>query len=117
MTTQAIQPKQAVLFIDSGVADYQTLIEGIKAGTKIVILNANQDGILQIAEILSQHSNVDSVQILSHGNQGQVYLGNATLSQNTLGTYQSALQTWGHALSETADILFYGCHVAKGAVQ
>lgn|GEM_PF-4954312 len=43
MTTQTTQPQQSVLFIDSVVADYQILINGIKAGTKVVILNADQD--------------------------------------------------------------------------
>ncbi len=116
MTTQTIQPQQTVLFIDSGVADYQTLMNGVKAGTKVVILNADQDGVQQITDVLNQFSNVDNVHILSHGNQAEVMLGNATLNRNSLAVYQPLLQSWRNALSETAEIVLYGCHVAKGAI-
>lgn len=116
MTTPTVQPKQSILFIDSGVADYQTLVDGVKAGTTVVLLDVDQDGVQQIADVLNQFSNVDSVHILSHGNPAEVYLGNAILSQNTLSTYQSVVQSWGRALSKTADILIYGCNVAKGEV-
>ncbi|PXW83898.1 uncharacterized protein DUF4347, partial [Nitrosomonas sp. Nm84] len=116
MTTQTIQPQQSILFIDSGVANYQTLIDGVKAGTRVVILNADQDGVQQITDVLSQSSNVDSVHILSHGNQAEVILGNAALNRSSLAAYQPALQSWRSALSETAEVILYGCHVAKGTI-
>ena len=116
MTTQTIQPQQSVLFIDSVVANYQTLINGVEAGTQVVILNADQDGVQQIADVLNQYSNIDSVHILSHGNQAEVILGNTTLNRGSLATYQPILQSWRNALSKTAEILLYGCHVAKGAI-
>ncbi len=115
MTTRTIQPQQSILFVDSGVADYQTLINGVKAGTRVVILNADQDGVQQITDVLNQSSNVDSIHILSHGNQAEVMLGNATLNRSSLAAYQPALQSWRNALSETAEVVLYGCHVAKGA--
>lgn len=116
MTTQTIQPQQSILFIDSGVTDYQILINGVKAGTQVVILNTDQDGVQQITDVLSQSSNVDSVHILSHGNQAEVMLGNAALNRSSLAAYQPVLQSWRNALSETAEIVLYGCHVAKGAI-
>ncbi|MBP6058394.1 MAG: DUF4347 domain-containing protein, partial [Nitrosomonas sp.] len=113
---QTIQPQQSILFIDSGVADYQTLINGVKAGTKVVILNTDQDGVQQITDVLNQSSNVDSVHILSHGNQAEVMLGNVALNRSSFAAYQPALQSWRNALSETAEVVLYGCHVAKGAI-
>ncbi|NOR68808.1 MAG: DUF4347 domain-containing protein, partial [Methylomarinum sp.] len=110
-----VQPVNSVLFVDSAVQDYQSLINGVQAGTQVVILDANQDGVQQIANTLSQYSNLTSIQIISHGSQGQLSLGNASLSQSSLDSYQTALQSWGDALSETGDILFYGCNVAEGS--
>ncbi|MBP6076106.1 MAG: DUF4347 domain-containing protein, partial [Nitrosomonas sp.] len=116
MTTQIIQSEQSILFIDSGVADYQTLINGVKAGTQVVILNAEQDGVQQITDVLNQSSNVDSVHILSHGNQAEVILGNTSLNHSSFAAYQPALQSWRNALSETAEVILYGCHVAKDTI-
>ncbi len=116
MKNKILKPEQSIVFIDPGVQDYQTFTEGVKTDAIVVLLDANQDGVQQIADTLNQYTNLGSVHIISHGKQAQVYLGNTTLNQNTLTNYQTVLQSWGHALSEAADILIYGCNVAKGAV-
>jgi hypothetical protein len=67
-------------------------------------------------DVLKQYSNVDNIHILSHGKQAEVALGNATLSRNSLAAYQPVLQSWSSALSKTAEILLYGCHVAKDVI-
>jgi len=79
----------SVLFVDSAVENNQSIIKGVQAGTQVVILEANQDGVQQIANTLSQYSNLDSIQILSHGSQGQVNLGNNALNQSTLDTMKT----------------------------
>ncbi|MGF1498211.1 MAG: LamG-like jellyroll fold domain-containing protein, partial [Elainellaceae cyanobacterium] len=61
--------------------------------------------------------NLASVQIISHGDEGRVQLGNTVLSSETLPQYQAQLQQWGAALSESGDILLYGCRVAAGTGQ
>ncbi len=114
MTTQTKQMTKSILFVDSGVADYQLLIDGVKPETEVVLLNANWDGILQITETLSRYSDIDNVHILSHGDQAKIFLGNTVLCLDSLITYQSTLQSWRNALAKTAEILLYGCQVAKG---
>ena len=105
----------SVLFVDTAVEDYQSLIDDVKTGTRVVILGANYDGVQQMAEVLSKYSALESIQILSHGEQGQVNLGNTALNTSSLNEYQSAIQSWGNSLTETGDILFYGCNVAEGS--
>ncbi|MGL6339098.1 MAG: DUF4347 domain-containing protein, partial [Waterburya sp.] len=39
---------RSIAFIDSHVADYQSLVAGVKPGTEVVILDANRDAIAQI---------------------------------------------------------------------
>jgi Domain of unknown function (DUF4347) len=37
--------KREVVFIESNVADYQTLVDGVKPGIEVVLLDGNQDGL------------------------------------------------------------------------
>ena len=64
--------------------------------------------------ILSDYSDLEAIQIISHGSQGTLYLGNMVLDAGNLSAYQSSLQTIGESLSETWDILLDGCNVAQG---
>lgn len=52
--------------------------------------------------------------ILSHGEQGSLRLGNATLDAASMqGEYRDELQAIGRALSANGDILTYGCDFAQ----
>ncbi len=87
------KPEQSIAFADSGTQDYQTLIKDVKIGAKVMLLDTNQNGAQPITDMFKHHANLGCVHILSHGNQNQVYLGNATLNQNTLTTHQSTLSS------------------------
>ncbi len=106
---------QSVLFVDTGVKDYQSLLNDVAAGTDIIYLDSTTDGVKQIADALAGYSNLKSIQILSHGDTGQITLGNSTLTNDTLESYNAELQRWGNALRETGDILIFGCNIAGGA--
>ncbi len=103
-----------IVFIDANVEDYQTLIDGIEEGTEIVVLDTNGNGIEQITQTLTNRSEIDSIEIFSHGNSGSIQLGNTVLSNNNIENYQNQLSQWGEALTSEADILLYGCFVAEG---
>ncbi len=103
-----------IAFIDSRVADYQTLIAGLAEGTEWFLLDAGTDGIRQMESILSGYSDLDAIQVISHGSQGTLYLGSTVLDSGNLDAYQSSLQAIGSSLCETGDILLYGCNVAQG---
>jgi hypothetical protein len=103
-----------IVFIDAAVPDYQTLIAGLPDNSTYFVLNAQKDGVAQIEQYLAGYSNLNSIQILSHGSQGSLYLGNAVLSNKTLKQYQEQLSNIGSHLKDTGDILLYGCNVAQG---
>ena len=44
--------------------------------------------------------------------EGQINLGNSWLTSTTLQQNSDAVAGWGNALTETGDILFYGCNIA-----
>ncbi len=73
-----------VLFIDSAVEDYQSLIDNLSQPTDVVVLDSQRDGIFQITNYLSQYDDLNAVHIVSHGSAGQLFLGNTKLNQDTL---------------------------------
>jgi ELWxxDGT repeat protein len=103
-----------IIFVDSSVANYQTLIQNADLNAQIVILDANKNGIEQITEALAQQTEITSIHIISHGSSGSLQLGNTTLNNSNLNTYSSEVEKWRNALTENADILLYGCDVAAG---
>ncbi|MEH2208188.1 MAG: putative Ig domain-containing protein [Nostoc sp.] len=102
-----------LVFIDPQVDDYQSLVMGVLPDTSVVVLDANQDGIEQISQVLESHQGVNSLHIVSHGAPGCIYLGNSKLNNETLNRYAAQLMGWANALGEDAQLLLYGCKVAQ----
>jgi len=53
-----------IVFIDTTVPDYGTLIEGLPDNSTYFVLDAQKDGIEQIEHFLAGYSNLDSIQVL-----------------------------------------------------
>jgi len=110
---------KSLVFMDSGLDDYQTLAGGVLPGAEIIILDKNGNGVEQITAklqtIAAAGGTVDQVHIFSHGSPGSLQLGSATLNSDNLPEYESQLQGWRNALSDEADMVFYGCDVAAGS--
>jgi ELWxxDGT repeat protein len=100
-----------IIFVDSAVPDYQTLIE--RADTaQIFILNKKLSGVEQITNTLALQSDIEAIHILSHGSPGTLHLGSETLNNQNLPQLGNKIKQWGKALTKNADILLYGCNVA-----
>ena len=110
----SIKPQKHVIFIDTSLPDYQILIGGLSETTDVVQVTPDQDGIQVMAEWAQTHSGYSAMHIVGHGSEGAQQLGNATLSNETLETYQAELTQIGKALTEDGDILLYGCETAQG---
>nr|WP_236616975.1 DUF4347 domain-containing protein [Dickeya zeae] len=100
-----------VVFIDTSVADYQTLVDQVPAGTEVVLLDSSKDGLTQMVEWAQTHSGYDAIHIISHGSEGQVSLGTLTLNTTTAASRSADLATLGSALTEDGDLLLYGCDI------
>ncbi|MBD2144597.1 S8 family serine peptidase [Sphaerospermopsis sp. FACHB-1194] len=105
---------KSVVFIDPNVADYQNIVNSVKPGTLLFLLDGNRDGIQQITQNLSGLRDIDSLQIISQGAEGSLSLGSTVLNSANLSSYTSQLQQWGQSLTATGDILLYGSNVAQG---
>ncbi|MBF8274718.1 MAG: CADG protein, partial [Magnetococcales bacterium] len=106
---------QSVVFIDAGVSDLETLVAGVPPGTRVEIIQGDENGVEHITQCLAGMKNLESVQIISHGEPGRVVLGNASLDLAGLAGSQTALAQWGASLKPGGDLLLYGCDVAAGA--
>ncbi|MCX7085488.1 MAG: VCBS domain-containing protein, partial [Methylococcales bacterium] len=119
--TQLTSSPLNLLVIDSQVANYQDLAAGVKPDTAVIILDATKDGLTQINDYLNSqlligsNAPLQSIQIISHGSAGELYLGSSTLNSANINDYASQLSTLGDALSATGDLLLYGCDVTSTA--
>jgi Domain of unknown function (DUF4347) len=78
----AIVP-HALVAIDRQITDFELLAAGVIPGTEVVLLDRDGDGIEQITAALKGRK-LTSLHLVSHGAPGQVWLGNAILSVETL---------------------------------
>jgi Domain of unknown function (DUF4347)/Bacterial Ig-like domain/RTX calcium-binding nonapeptide repeat (4 copies) len=105
-----------LLFIDSNVDNYSSLVQGAYPEAEVIVLDAEQDGVRQISQILAQRSGIKSLQILSHGSAASLQLGSTHLDAIGLAQSAETIQQWGKALAVNADVLLYGCNLAAGAI-
>ena len=103
-----------IVFIETNIADWQTLAAGVSPNAEVVLLDAARDGLAQMAEWASTHSDYDAIHILSHGSQGALQLGSVMLTDADLAEREDDLARLGNALTADGDLLLYGCGVAAG---
>ncbi|WP_445240499.1 DUF4347 domain-containing protein [Microcoleus vaginatus] len=112
------RPRRSLVFIDSGVEDYESIAAGVLPGQQVVILDRTKNGIEQITSEMEKYAStkgaIDSVHIISHGSSGSLQLGNTALASDNLEQYKSQLKKWQTSLAPQADIMLYGCDVADG---
>jgi hypothetical protein len=107
-------PGQSVVFVDARVKDSAELLKGVAPGTQVVQLDASKDGLQQIADYLGSHQGVSSVQIIAHGNAGDLWLGSTYLSADNVAARSEVLAQIGQDMNVGGDILIYACNTAAG---
>jgi Ca2+-binding RTX toxin-like protein len=109
------EPVNEVVFVDTHVENYETILAGINPNIQIVLLDNQKDGVKQMADYLAQHQSVEAIHIISHGSSGSLQLGTGSLTLNSMTQqYSVEMAVIKQALSEQADILIFGCDFAKG---
>ncbi|MHC8330638.1 Ig-like domain-containing protein [Pseudomonas sp. LB3P25] len=113
-TAPVAVPGQSVVFVDSRVKDADSLLKGVAPGTQVVQLDATKDGLQQIADYLDHHQGISSVQIIAHGNAGDLWLGDSYLSADNVAARSAVLAEIGKDMNVGGDIMIYGCYTAEG---
>ncbi|MFA7428655.1 MAG: DUF4347 domain-containing protein [Rhodospirillaceae bacterium] len=109
------EASRQVVIIDGGISDKDAILKAIPSGADVYVLPADADGVAMIADILAQYEDLDAVHVVSHGQDGGILLGTATLDAGNATAHADALGRWGAALSDSGDILLYGCATGSGA--
>ncbi len=108
-------PPAEVFFIDGAVSDIGQIVSQLPPNAEYHILDSSRGGVDQIAQMLKGRTDIGSIHIMSHGSEGSLTLGDATLDINSMqGTYRDELAAIGQSLKANGDILLYGCDFAKG---
>ncbi len=100
-----------VVFLAGDLPDLGTLIEGVRDGREVHVLDMARDGLEQIATVLAGRSGVAALHVITHGAPGEVALGAVQLTQASLAAHAETLAVIGGAMAADGDILFYGCEV------
>ena len=103
-----------VLFVDARVQDSGELLAHVRPGTEVVYLDQSRDGLTQMRDYLDAHPGAASVQIIAHGNDGDLWLGSTYLSADNIGQHAGELAQIGADMQSGGDILIYACDTAAG---
>jgi len=69
------ESQKEIVFIDSGVDDYQTIVDAIDSSKSIYLIDSNENGFSKMQFIMQSQQEVDAVHIIGHASAGQVVLG------------------------------------------
>ncbi|WDE14098.1 cadherin-like domain-containing protein [Thalassomonas haliotis] len=109
-----------LIIIDSSTKDYQLFVDDIvnNAANEVVfkfaLIEQGHDGIEQISRLLTQYTGLDALHLISHGDEGELNLGNTRLSLANLEQYSADISAWSEVFNPGGDILLYGCNPAAG---
>jgi autotransporter-associated beta strand protein len=114
---QLVQGQQIreLVIIDAAVPDKTTLYKSLKPGVDVVELNSQQDGMLQLQQVLQHYSGLQAVHLVSHAEQGKILLGNSSISSSLLAEHAGLLRQLNQSVVTGGDLLLYGCDLAAGA--
>ncbi len=104
-----------VVFVDSRVEDLDAFRRAAGPDRLVVTVGADEDGLARITETLKGLRGVDAVHIVSHGKDGGLLLGADWVDAAAVGTHARDIEGWRASLTETADLLLYGCDIGAGS--
>ncbi|MFO0871029.1 MAG: DUF4347 domain-containing protein [Pirellulales bacterium] len=107
-----------VIFVDKSVAGYEALVAELlqQSPAEVIFLDRQSDGVQQLAAAVSERRDLRAIHIISHGDEGRLFLGTAILTSDSLQhEHGASLAALRDSLSPEADILIYGCDFARGA--
>ena len=114
LTVEAVAPlnnRREVAFVDTQAEDYQVLVDSVPQGMEVHLINGDSNGLQQIADALQGQEGIDAIHVYSHGEQGQLNLGNLTLNGDNVRQYSDLLAQIGESMNGEADLMLYGCYV------
>lgn len=112
-----LESPQKLVIVDPSIENHRTWIKQTEINTKKFLLTPDSDGVEQITQILSRHSEIFGLHLISSGTANHFCLGSTKLGLNNLDRYAWDLQDWCSSFSATSSgkIVLYGCTVVSGS--
>ncbi|MFK7996126.1 MAG: cadherin domain-containing protein [Granulosicoccus sp.] len=107
-----------LVVIDSGSPDLDSLLadfENRTEGPRVVVLEAGDDALGRLGELIGESQGLTTVHLFSHGADGELELGGERITTLDLLSRSQDIAAWRGAFVEGADFLIYGCDVAASA--
>jgi hypothetical protein len=70
--TASTNHKREIAFIDPGVDDLQTLLNGIRPNVEAILLTADEPAPQQMARAVKGREELEAVHVIAHGRPGEV---------------------------------------------
>ena len=92
---QTVAGRTEIVFVESNIGSLDVLLQGIAAGKEVYVIDAGQDGLQQMADILAGRSGIDAIHIVSHGQEGAVNFGTTWLNEASVASHTEHLEIIG----------------------
>ncbi len=118
-TSESAPANVELVFLDQTLPQhdliYEDLLDQKSAGRNVEIISLTPDdnGMGIISESLAGFTNVAAIHLISHGTDEGVQLGDTWVNTESILQYKPQLNQWQASLTDSADILIYGCHLAS----
>mgnify|MGYP003621064811 FL=1 len=82
----------------------------IVSGSTLVV-SLGKDPFADIDAVLSNFTDLEAVHFVSHGKEGELIIGDSHINEANLTEYSGFVSDLRDSLSESGDILLYGCNI------
>jgi hypothetical protein len=100
-------------FIDPGVSDLGTLLQGLRPEITAVVLGAERGAVAQIADHLAGCRGLSAIHIIAHGAPGEIGFTAGRLSLATISGCADDLARIGDALDVQGELLLWSCETGQ----
>ncbi len=103
-----------LLFVDARVPDLAFLLENVRANVEGAVLSPDEPPLSQIVRALAVHPAVEVINIIAHGQSGEISFSAGSLSLESLVESTGDLGAIGRSLGPAGEIRLWACDAAKG---
>lgn len=100
--SETMQRPTQLLVLDSRQDEWQRMLIAAGADTVVLVLNSEQDGLQQVAEVAAEYAPLQALHLPEHGAAGAVVLGSAVLDAAALEQRRKELTAIAASLAPTA---------------
>lgn len=104
-----------LMMIDSRLKNIDNLVERRRKGLIPIIVQQHENGLDAISQAMLNYPDAVTIHIVSHGEPGEILLGNTAIDEGQLNTKTGSINQWRNdKVLARPDLIVYGCNVAKG---